>query len=295
MATILFDVDVFRAQFPGLFPDPPNTDAFIELFWDAATCYVSNDTAGALSVACRTQVLNLVTAHLITIMESAQAGNQPGFVVTASIDKISVTVQAPPSKSEFQFFLNQTPFGIQAYAMLYAAGVGGSYVGGFNELGSFRRAGGVFEPPSRATTLEEVLACPTILFPPSSVDIDYGTVATGTFVVNAIEIEAGCKVLVAGFGATAGLNIMNLYLYTGSDVDRGTRFNMYFWNSTARAAGDPPTQAFLNIDPTGLGFLTGFAAFVFAGAVVNEPNLVSITGVNSDITETLILRIENTS
>ena len=110
MATLLFDVDDFRAQFPGLFPDPPNTDALIEIFWDAAICYVSPDTEGALSADCRRQVLNLVTAHLITLSESAQAGNQPGFVVSASIDKISVTVQAPPNKTAFQFFLFQTPF-----------------------------------------------------------------------------------------------------------------------------------------------------------------------------------------
>ena len=69
MTTIFFDVAAFRAQFPGAFPDPPNTDAFIKVFWDAAICYVSDQVTGSLSAECRRQVINLVTAHLITLME----------------------------------------------------------------------------------------------------------------------------------------------------------------------------------------------------------------------------------
>jgi len=146
MATIEFNADDFRAQFPNQFPDPPNTDVFIELFWNSAICYISNEDDGSITGACRRQLLNLMTAHLITVANKTTDGEQAAFVKSATIDKITVTVQEFENKNQLQTFLNQTPYGQQVYALLYARTVGGFYFGGSNELGSFRRAGGVFFP-----------------------------------------------------------------------------------------------------------------------------------------------------
>ena len=294
MATLLFDVDDFRAQFPGLFPDPPNTDALIEIFWDAAICYVSPETEGALSAECRRDVLNLVTAHLITLSESAQAGNQPGFVVSASIDKISVTVQAPPSKTAFQFFLNQTPFGVKAYALLYAHGVGGSYHGGFNELGSFRRAGGVFSPPSAAETTTGEVLCPTLLAPPlAPYTTDFGDLTAPASAAQSISILGGCAVFSAEFDAFLDDDI-TLSLWTGVAADSGARFNLYYWESTARVVGQVPTSISLGIDPTGFTMPSGFIlSGLKAGNQIVNPNLVVITGVNNADTQVLNLDIDS--
>ena len=294
MATLLFDVDDFRAQFPGLFPNPPNTDALIEIFWDAAICYVSPDTEGALSADCRRQVLNLVTAHLITLSESAQAGNQPGFKVSASIDKISITVQAPPSKTAFQFFLNQTPFGVQAYALLYAHGVGGSYHGGFNELGSFRRAGGRFSPSSAAATTPSQVLCPSLLVPPlAPFTIDFGDLTAPASLTQSISVLASCSVFSAEFDAVLDDDI-EISLWSGLALDSGARFNLYYWDSDARAAGGAATSISLNIDPTGLTILDGFElSGLKAGNAVDNPNLVVITGADNADTQVLNLDIDS--
>jgi len=150
MATITFDADDFREQFPNQFDNPPNTDAILELYWDTATCYVSCEVVSCdpLSAECRQDVINLVTAHLITIADAATLGLQSGFVESATEDKISVTMQSFDSQTQFQWFLNQTPYGQQAYALLYVQGAGGTYHGGFGELAAFRRAGGAFIPSS---------------------------------------------------------------------------------------------------------------------------------------------------
>lgn len=294
MATLLFDVDDFRAQFPGLFPDPPNTDELIEVFWGAAICYVSPDTEGALSADCRRQVLNLVTAHLITLSESAQAGNQPGFVVSASIDKISVTVQAPPSKTAFQFFLHQTPFGVQAYALLYAHGAGGSYHGGFNELGSFRRAGGVFSPPSTAETTTGEVLCPSLLAPPlAPYTIDFGDLTAPASITQSISILGSCAVFSAEFDAVFDDDI-TISIWSGLVLDSGGRFNLYYWDSDARVVGGSATSISLNLDPTGLTILDGFVlSGLKAGNAVDNPNLVVITGVDNADTQVLNLDIDS--
>jgi len=153
---IEFDVVIFRAQFFNQFPDPPFTDAVIETYWNQAVCYVSNiDTQFFLNTACRTFALNLMTAHLLTLQvannpdgASATIG-QGGFVSSSSIDKISVSVQAFDTKSEFVWWLNQTAYGQQLAALLAKSSVGGVYYGGNNELGSFRRSGGQFIPSTQ--------------------------------------------------------------------------------------------------------------------------------------------------
>ena len=294
MATLLFDVDDFRAQFPGLFPDPPNTDELIEIFWGAAICYVSPETEGALSADCRRQVLNLVTAHLITLSASAQAGNQPGFVVSASIDKISVTLQAPPTKTAFQFFLNQTPFGVQAYALLYAHGAGGAYHGGLNELGSFRRAGGRFSPSSAAATTPSQVLCPSLLVPPlAPFTIDFGDLTAPASLTQSISVLASCAVFSAEFDAVFDDDI-TIALWSGLAIDSGARFNLYYWDSDARAAGGSATSISRDINPTGLTILDGFELTgLKAGNAVDNPNLIVITGVDNADTQVLNLDVDS--
>ncbi len=288
MARLQFDVSSFRAQFPGLFPDPPNTDAFIEIFWGAAICYVSPDTSGSISEDCRRQILNLTTAHLISLMESAQAGNQAGFVVSASVGGISVSIQPPPSKNEFQFFFNQTIYGVQAYALLYAGGSGGIYLGGFNELGSFRRAGGVFSPPSTGDTSTGRVECPALIVAPlAPYTFDFGIIVPPAAVTQAVSVLPSCVVLTAAFSASFDDDV-SLYLWSGLAADSGERFNIYYWTSDDVAAGNPPTQKAIGTNPTGLTSVDGFSLLgLKAGNLIGSPNTVAITGANNASTQAL--------
>lgn len=152
--TIEFDAALFRAQFVGQFTNPPYTDSLLETYWSIGTCYVSDsDTQLFLSTACRRVALNFITAHLLTLNIAANTGSadtlpQTAFVESSSIDKISVSVQSFTNQDQYEWWLNQTPYGQQLLALLAASAVGGAYFGGVNELGSFRRAAGQFIPPS---------------------------------------------------------------------------------------------------------------------------------------------------
>lgn len=296
MATLEFDVDDFRAQFPGRFPDPPNTDAFIEIFWDAAVCYVSPDTFGALSADCRRDVLNFVTAHLITLSDAAVAGSQPGFVVSGSIDKISVTLQAPPNNSAFQFFLNQTPDGIQAYTLLYIRGTGGTYFGAFNELGSIRRAGGVFTPTGSAAAAGSVASatnCPILTNSlQAPYDFDFGTLTLGQNLTLSILVPTDCvEVTLEVTGE--GTGTYTAEFWTGVAVDTGNRVNAYYWDSDARQANSVSSNSAKNQNPTGATLGSGFQlASLALGSTGANPNLLAVTGFNSATEQTLNVNLE---
>jgi len=95
-----------------------------------------------------------MTAHILTLTIATNPNgvndtlSQGGFVQGSTIDKISVTLQAFDTNSEFVWWLNQTSYGQQLNALLRVSSAGGVYIGGYNELGSFRRSGGRFIPSS---------------------------------------------------------------------------------------------------------------------------------------------------
>lgn len=145
MALIIFDPAAFRAQFP-VFTDPPYTNIILQGYFDWAATFAGqeNSRCSGMTDAQRTLVLNLLTAHLITLMAQINAGSAtkpvtPGFVQSATIDKVSVSMVAPPQTDSWSFWLNQTPYGQQLLAMLDLMSVGGFYYGGRAELGSLRR------------------------------------------------------------------------------------------------------------------------------------------------------------
>ena len=89
----------------------------IQIYWDTATAYVSNRTGGCytggMSVAQQTLALNQMTAHLLYLSGLIAAGNTPGVLVGATIDKISVTLEPPPAPNQWQYWLQTTPYGQQ--------------------------------------------------------------------------------------------------------------------------------------------------------------------------------------
>jgi hypothetical protein len=139
-----FDVDAFRIQFPAFANPTQFPDLVLEQYWDAATCYVSPVNEGALKDGCRLFVLNLYTAHLTALSVIIARGTTTGQVQSATVDKASVTFTPPPEVTQYQWWMNLTPYGQQAYALLQQAAIGGDYVGGWPERSAIRKAYGVF-------------------------------------------------------------------------------------------------------------------------------------------------------
>ena len=139
-STLSFNVEAFRALYPAFAATPP-TDATLQAYWDAATCYISNKNCGSLRGNCRQQALNLMTAHLAALSVIIAAGQTPGQVQSSTIDKISVTLTPPVQDNQWQWWLGTTPYGQQLLALLQVRSAGGFFFGGRFEPLAIRRIG----------------------------------------------------------------------------------------------------------------------------------------------------------
>lgn len=144
MSTIAFDAGIFREQVPAYASEVAYPDSALGLFWDAAICWVSDSDAGTLSGDCRRRAINLMMAHLIYIQNLVMAGTTPGTVTASTVDKASVTLLAPPVNTTFQFWLTQSPYGMQLLSLLRVNGAGGMYIGANRARMGFRQPNGGF-------------------------------------------------------------------------------------------------------------------------------------------------------
>lgn len=129
---IQFSIDNFRLVYkaysnPITYPDQLLSASYVD-----ATCYVSDQNGGCfvggMNNQQRAKALNLMTAHLLAIGDLIAAGYTPGVVTAATIDKVSVTLQPPPVKNQWQQWLQTTPYGQQLLALLQLAAAGGTYL-----------------------------------------------------------------------------------------------------------------------------------------------------------------------
>src|SRR6267154_2912 len=135
----VFDVAAFRLQFPQFASVIQFPNVTLQMYYDQATCYISDQNYGWLNGNCRFLALNLMTAHLAALSLKVNAGKVTGLVQTSTIDKISVGLTPPPLKSQWQWWMNLTSYGQQLFAMLQAKAVGGLYVGGLPERNAIRK------------------------------------------------------------------------------------------------------------------------------------------------------------
>lgn len=143
MATVTFDIATFREAFPEFSSTEQYPNAVLEGFWQEAICALSPN-ACECDLACRTRMLNLTVAHMAKL-ETLDADGGAGIVQSATIDKVSVSVAAPPfGTSQWKYWLNLTNYGQRLLAMMSAKSVGGRYVGGSTERSGFRKSGGKF-------------------------------------------------------------------------------------------------------------------------------------------------------
>ena len=150
---IPFDPAAFRLAYGQFANVQCFPDAQLQAWWDIATTTISaqDNACYALNGASRVSALNMLTAHMGALFDMAKKGETPGVLRSATIDKVSVTVEPPPAESAFQWWLGLTPYGQTLLAMLTVAGVGGFYVGGIPERTAYRRWAGGFGgiPPRR--------------------------------------------------------------------------------------------------------------------------------------------------
>ena len=125
MTTIAFDIAKFREQFPEFADDTKYPNAMIEMYFEMATCYVSDEDYGCLSGSCRELALNFMTAHLLKIGTDTTVGDAPAFVSSATVDKVSVSTVPPPQKDQYEWWLSLTSYGPQLLALLKAKSTGG--------------------------------------------------------------------------------------------------------------------------------------------------------------------------
>jgi len=144
MATLYYNDAYFRALFPAFNSTVLYPLLTISAQWDMASGYITDNTftACVAGMTPKQQVgaLNLMTAHLLYLNNLAASGQPSGVVTGATIDKVSVTLQPPPEPNQWQWWLNQSPYGAQLLALLQVAAAGGRYyTAGVPVVPAFRR------------------------------------------------------------------------------------------------------------------------------------------------------------
>lgn len=153
VSIIQYNDTTFRALFPAFESTVTYPEVALQAYWNTASAYISDVNGGCyvggLSLAQQTLALNQMTAHLVALNALILAGQQPSILTAAGIDKINVTIEPPPAKNMWQYWLQTTPYGQMLLALLQVAGVGGLYVpgalpaqAGFGFGGGFRGNGG---------------------------------------------------------------------------------------------------------------------------------------------------------
>lgn len=125
---IQYNDAVFRAMFPAFVSTVTYPEALLSLYWGVASQYISIYPQCDWSVAQQTLALNQMTAHITQLNVLAATGQQAGFVENASVGAVSVSVQAPPNTDQWEWWLNQTPYGAMLLALLQTLTVGGFYI-----------------------------------------------------------------------------------------------------------------------------------------------------------------------
>jgi len=145
---ITFNEDLFRAQCPAFADITAYPTVVLQMYWDEVGSFiVDGGTYGMLQGDSTVLAMNYMVAHFLELAKlnkTKGTSKQGGYKTSAGIDKISVQYLAPPNKDQLSWWMNQTNYGAALLALLEIKSVGGFSVGGLNERGGFRKAGGIF-------------------------------------------------------------------------------------------------------------------------------------------------------
>lgn len=129
--------EILRAKIPAFADTTKYPNETLTGILDTAQCYISTKNYGPLRGKCREQAICLMAAHLLTLRERAAEGGNiggPGAVASSSVGNVSVSMVTPPNQDQYQYWMNQTPYGAELMRLLAIFANGGLYVGGSYEL-----------------------------------------------------------------------------------------------------------------------------------------------------------------
>lgn len=144
MTLLTIDIPVFRQQFPAFANGTSFPDVMVQMYFDMATNYVSNENIGFLRDNSRLLAIYLMTAHLLAIADGINTGKVVQPLINATEGTVSVGFAPPPFKDGWEWWLSATPYGQQLWALLSAKSTGGFYVGGANVRAGIRKPQGWF-------------------------------------------------------------------------------------------------------------------------------------------------------
>ena len=132
--TVTVSVDQMRVVLPYFSDTDKYPDAMLTVALGNAQNYVSPLILGPLGESDRTYATYLMAGHLQLLSDKLNSGDlSVGNETSASVDRVSVSLTPPPNKNQFEFWLNQTPFGAQLLFLLNTVTGVGFFVGGSNE------------------------------------------------------------------------------------------------------------------------------------------------------------------
>lgn len=134
----------FRLQFPYFNDTIEFPYATVQVALGAAQCHIKPTSCGRLRGTCGLRAIYLMAAHLLYIQQQAATGGTAGVITGSAVDKVSVSFATPPAKSQWQFWLSSSPYGMELQGLLAQKSVGGFYIPGSAERSGFRKAGGRF-------------------------------------------------------------------------------------------------------------------------------------------------------
>lgn len=144
MAQVTFDVTFFRTTFVEFTSETIYPTATLQMYWDQAICYISDESNFVLDTTCLTLLINLLTAHLAVINTTINEDDDTNLVKSASIGRVKVDVAIPKIPDQFTWWINQTPYGKQYDALLGVKSTGGLYIGANLGIQAFRGPSGQF-------------------------------------------------------------------------------------------------------------------------------------------------------
>lgn len=145
MAEHSLDPATFRLLFPAFTSVTVYPDVRLEAQWTMATAYLGGADGCLWGGNDLQQGLNLMTAHLLYLSQLlAEDTVMPGPLTQSRVDKVQVQFAPPPFKDGWEFWLGQSPYGQQLWALLNLKSAGGWFIGGAPERYGFRQAGGRF-------------------------------------------------------------------------------------------------------------------------------------------------------
>jgi len=146
MATHTFNYALFQEQCPEFAMSP--SESTLQTYFNMSLPLANNGNdnfCGGFNGDALDLILNLLTAHIAKQQAMIADGQDTVIVTGSTIDKVSVSLLAPPVKNMMQYWLATTPYGKQVLALARAQFAGGFYAApGLLERRGFRKVGGTF-------------------------------------------------------------------------------------------------------------------------------------------------------